>query len=136
MSYDVTVDRHGPAFNGMAEHQVGEFLREAVWEITKEARGDLGVQFIRVFREPTGYYESRVEAVRPIETPAGPVGRVHDNSVIYGWWLEGISSRNFPVTRFRGYYSFRLVTQHVQRKAANIAERALEPFLRRMNGGA
>lgn len=131
----VDVDSKGPIFNGLAERAKEDFLREAVWEIAKEGRGDLGVQFIKVFREPTGYYESRVEAVRP---PAGPVpvARIHDNGVIYGFWLEGIGSRNYPVTRFRGYHSFRLVAAELQRKAVGIAQRVLHSrFLQRMGGG-
>jgi hypothetical protein len=129
--YRIDVDLSGPVFNGLAEHQVGEFLEEAVWEIAKEGRGDLGVQFIKVFKEPTGYYESQVEAVRQ----PGPVVVIHDNMVVYGPWLEGTGSRNYPVTRFRGYHSFRIVANELQGKAVDIAERHLPTFLARMNGG-
>lgn len=129
--FHVDVDLSGPAFNGLAEHMVGEFLEEAVWEIAKEGRGDLGVQFIKVFKEPTGYYESQVEAARQ----PGPVVLIHDNDVIYGPWLEGTGSRNYPVTRFRGYRSFEIVAGELQRKAVPIAERHLPRFLARMNGG-
>lgn len=133
--FRVDIDAKGPLWNGMAERAKDDFLRETVWEIAKEGRGDLGVQFIRVFREPTGYYESQVEAVRPVMDAGSPVARVHDNSVIYGWWLEGIGSRNYPVTRFRGYHSFRIVAQELQRKAVSIAQRVLQRrFLQRMGG--
>ncbi len=42
---------------------------------------------------------------------------VHDSGIIYGPWLEGVGSRNFPVTRFKGYSMFRKVAQQIDRKA-------------------
>ena len=36
----------------------------------------------------------------------GANGRLHDNNVVYGPWLEGVGSRN-GTTRFRGYAMFR-----------------------------
>lgn len=128
--YTIHVDQSGPLFNGVADKAVDDFLNEAVWEITKEGRGDLGVQFIKVFQEPTGYYESHVEADH-----LGPVGWIHDNQVVYGPWLEGVGSRNYPVTRFKGYWSFKRVAQALQDKAVQIAERTLPKFLEKMGGG-
>ncbi len=132
--YTVNIDTSGPIFDGRFQQAVDDFTDEAVWAITKVGRGDLGVRFIKHFKEPTGYYESQVEAVR------GAVhtfrSHIHDNQVVYGPWLEGVGSRNFPVTRFRGYFSFRSVAGELQQKAASIAESALPPFLARMRGGA
>lgn len=128
--YQVDVDVHGPLFDGRARHEVNTALDEAVWEVAKVGRGDLGVQFIKVFREPTGYYESHVEAVHV--RPGHAI--VHDNGVIYGHWLEGDGSRNYPVTRFAGYWSFRLVTLELARKAHRIAEGVLRRHLARMGG--
>jgi hypothetical protein len=42
---------------------------------------------------------------------------VHDSDIIYGPWLEGVGSRNYPTTRFRGYSTFRKVAQQIERKA-------------------
>lgn len=100
-------------------------LAEAVWDLTKQARLDLGIRFIHTFREPTGYYESRVTAERM--TPL--IGRVHDNNVVYGPWLEGVGSRNYPVTRFRGYHAFKLVAQALQAEASRVAEAAIRRHL-------
>ena len=41
-------------------------------------------------------------------------------------------SRNAPVTRFKGYSTFRRVGQRVDRRAKYIAERVLPRYLRRM----
>ena len=45
-----------------------------------------------------------------------------DTGIIYGYWLEGIGSRNFPKTRFRGYRMWRDATQQIQAEAEKIAE--------------
>jgi len=125
MKLRVKVKRHGPVFDGRARAAVRAGLGAAVWAVTKQGRMDLGLRFIRVFKHPTGYYESRVEAQRVSQFR----GRVHDNLVVYGPWLEGTGSRNYPVTRFRGYHSFRLVTQGLQIKAGPIAQREIDAHL-------
>lgn len=133
--YEVHVDTRGPVFNGVAKHAASQYTREVVWEITKGGRGDLGVRFIKVFKNPTGAYESTVNAERPVPITGGWTGRLDGEGKIYAWWLEGIGSRNYPVTRFRGYASFRTVAQELQLKAVPIAQRHLPVFIARMNGG-
>ena len=54
--------------------------------------------------------------------------------IIYGYWLEGIGSRNFPRTRFRGYRMWRDATQQIQKEAADIAQPAIEKAVARLNG--
>lgn len=128
------VSVHGPIFDGRAQHALNDFMHEVVWEATKEARGDLGVAFVKSFREPTGYYEAHLVTVRPTQIGDEVHGRIHDDEVIYGWWLEGIGSRNYPVTSFRGYHSFRLVAQGLQAKVHQLADRVLPRFIARMGG--
>lgn len=50
----------------------------------------------------------------------------------YGPWLEGTGSRNLT-TRFKGYHSFRLAGQALDRMAVPLADRAFEPYIREMN---
>ena len=58
---------------------------------------------------------------------------VNDAGIIYGWWLEGIGSRNFPVTRFRGYFSFKRAAATLRVQAPKIAERLLrQRYLERL----
>lgn len=134
--YTVNVDTSGPIFDGRAREILDDFTKEVTWEITKEGRGDLGVQFIKVFKHPTGYYESQVEAKRPVAIPGGYMAWTTDNDVVYGPWLEGTGSRNSPVTRFPGYWSHKIVAKELDRKAEAIALRHLPVFVERLNGGA
>ena len=52
---------------------------------------------------------------------------VHDSGIVYGPWLEGVSSRNLT-TKFKGYHTFRKVAQQIERKAPQL----LLPETRRM----
>lgn len=49
----------------------------------------------------------------------------------YGPWLEGTGSRN-QTTRFKGYHSFRLAGQVLDRSAAYLANEAFRPYVREM----
>ncbi|MGV9803926.1 hypothetical protein ACWDTP_38425, partial [Mycobacterium sp. NPDC003449] len=57
---------------------------------------------------------------------------VNDGGVVYGPWLEGTGSRNAPVTRFRGYATFRRVKAMIDRRAPGIAQRLLRRYIGRM----
>lgn len=123
----VTVHESGPLFNGQALAALKAFLPAA-----EAAVADRGVNLVHdrlgtVLKHPTGYYESRVVTDRVSDGHA-----VTDGGVVYGPWLEGVSSRN-QATRFKGYATFRKVTQKLDREAVQIATVVLRPFLSRMN---
>lgn len=82
-----------------------------------------------VLRNPTGYYESRI-AVERRETYRG----VWDSRVVYGSWLEGTSSRN-KTTRFKGYGTFRMIRQSLEKDKTRLAEPIVASFVREINGG-
>ena len=118
----------GPLFDGRAGAAVAAFCDEAEEEI-----GQYGVNVIRielgtVLKHPTGRYQSQIQTDQVVGDLA-----INDNGIIYGPWLEGVGSRN-KTTRFKGYFTFRRMTQVIQREAAGIAEKALPRFLRRMGG--
>lgn len=60
---------------------------------------------------------------------------VYDSNAVYGPWLEGTGSRNSPVTRFPGYWSFRRSTQQIQASASAWAYQAVEDYVNGLNGG-
>ena len=81
-------------------------------------------------RQPTPYYWTRT-IVR--NNPAGPGKSVFDNWVIYGPWLEGNGSRNFPKPRFRGYASYRRSAQMLERLSGPIADKAIAKKIGALN---
>lgn len=119
MSTSIEATFTGPLFGGTAARVLSAYVEEL-----EQAVGDMAVNEIRqalhgALRHPTGYYESNVQTER-----AGGDSVVNDRGVIYGPWLEGVSSRN-QSTRFRGYGVFRKTTAAIEKKADEIAEELL-----------
>jgi len=121
------INRKGPLFNGEAKRALDDFMDKAEDEIAQQAVNDIHLRLGAVLKHPTGYYESQIRTDRQADS-----NLVNDNDVIYGPWLEGIGSRN-KTTRFKGYATFRKVTQNLDRKAGAIAQRVLPHYLGRMN---
>lgn len=87
----------------------------------EEAKERVDARLARVIRNPSSppVYQSkiRVGQVRGRWT-------VHDGGRIpYGPWLEGTGSRNYPVTIFPGYFTFRTVASRMERRMVPIANR-------------
>ena len=123
-----TINMDGPLYDGRAERAMSDFAEAAVDAVAEQGFADIGFTLIRVLKHPTGYYQSRIR-----NRQLGPTTRVlYDDRVIYGAWLEGVGSRNTPVTRFEGYFTFRRVAMGLRRKAKPLAEQTLRKYLGRM----
>lgn len=106
------VDGSAPAKVKAAVEQMGEDVGQLVYNAVKMRLG-------QVLRNPSGYYESRVVT----DVSADGV-EISDGGVIYGPWLEGTGSRN-ATSRFKGYATFRKVSQDMEKKAVTEGERVL-----------
>lgn len=146
-------DASGPLFDGMAEHDVEAYCRQI-----EDAIGEIGVRYIRAYL-PTqymylghhggtpetnpvphdaGFYQSQIHTERQTEDTL----LITDTPVVYGPWLEGVSSKNLivwphrrnpPPRRFPGYMTFRVIAQRLEEEAQGIAESILPPYLLEMN---
>lgn len=129
--FDLHIEVSGPVYDGRADIALNSYVDDLHRTVAAEGERLVGLELIRVLRHPTGYYESRITHNRVSDSAS----RVHDSKVIYGPWLEGIGSRNFPATRFRGYATFRRMTQQLARRALPVATELLRRvYLPRMNG--
>lgn len=109
-------------------------MREITAQIEKDVAG-AGFRMVRshliaFIRKPTPYYWTRLEVRK---YPGGPGLSIWDNYVIYGPWLEGVGSRNFPKTRFKGYAAFRTQAGILQRQAGAIATTAINRLIGKLN---
>lgn len=106
-------------------------MREALDEVARQGYANVMTNLNGSIRHPTPYYETQIT----IHAPQPGEREVTDRGVIYGHWLEGTGSRNFPVTRFKGYASFRRARQQLEPKVVELAEHVLHDrgFLDRMN---
>lgn len=129
--YDVaTIEVHasGPVFDGRAARAAHDMSDAILDDVSSHAKNLIDAELSRVLRNPTGYYQSRIRNERVSANTA----RVHDSGVVYGPWLEGVGSRNSPVTRFPGYGHWRRTKQRAADEAGSIAERTAARYLPRM----
>lgn len=122
----IHIDRSGPIFNGEAKLLADRMCHDIQRDVSAAGKGMVLDNLGSSLKHPTGYYESRIRT-----EPRGNDTAVTDGGVVYGPWLEGTGSRN-RTTRFKGYATFRRTTEALRARAREIAERAAEPFIRRM----
>ncbi len=123
------VTTSGPLFDGRAERALRDFIREFAEGYAEDVNQELHNQFDKVFKHPTGKYESQVRSRR---LGVGRSGITSD--LPYGAWLEGASQRN-RTSSFKGYRSFGIVADRMERRAGAVANAEFRArYLRRMNG--
>ena len=76
----------------------------------------------------TGHYRRSIHAVA-----SHLHGIITDSGVVYGPWLEGVSSRN-ATTRFKGYSSFRRVGQTLEKDRDKVLKAHVDKAIRELNG--
>lgn len=126
----VEIDFEGPLFDGRAARAMGEACDDARDDVSAYAEERVLVGTSGSFKTRTPYYETRITTTRL----SSDVDLVHDQGVVYGPWLEGVGSRNAPVTRFAGYGHWRAAKQAVLRRGPQIAELAVRRHLPEMGG--
>lgn len=129
MRVNMNVKQKGVLFNASASKAAA--ARAAI-EVN-EALAQEGVDRIKqrldmVLVNPTGFYRSRIQ----VERRAVYRG-LSDGGVVYGGWLEGVSRRN-ATTRFKGYRTFRIVKQELDRDKEMIAKPIVARLVRELNG--
>jgi hypothetical protein len=101
-------------------------VEEAREDIAQEAFDEIQQRLGAVLKNPTGFYESRVQVSNQSDTIA-----VTDGGVVYGPWLEGTSSRN-QSTQFKGYRVFRTVLNAMDKKAETVADKAISRAVKKI----
>ncbi|SEO83487.1 hypothetical protein [Actinacidiphila rubida] len=121
MPFGINVVLKGPIVEGRGLIGTERLTLVALAEVADYAFHEVQMELIHVLQNPTGYYESRI-----VKERAGfNAYSINDSNVIYGPWLEGIGSRNFPVTKFKGYGTFRRVRNRIAQKSGAIGEAAV-----------
>ncbi|MEY9876644.1 hypothetical protein ABH931_006154 [Streptacidiphilus sp. MAP12-33] len=118
----IHVELHGPTVEGLATPILDKALQGAIHEVADYARFQVMITEEATFINPTGYYTSKTTL-----TPLSPTSySLNDGGVIYGPWLEGVGSRNSPVTRFPGYHIYRKTKNSIAQKQKAIVQAWLE----------
>ena len=124
----------GPLFDGRAQPMVNGMLDEVKNEVGDAALWRWQMNMIGTFRESTGRYESHAHKVTRDRDVVVNDGWGDTNDLPYGPWLEGVGSRNSPVTRFPGYLNLRRALQYVWPRVASIAQPVVDTWMERLNG--
>lgn len=124
----IAVKFAGPLFVGSPTLVAGDILNAAVGDAVAEGEREVKTQLYYGHGLETGHYRRSVHG----EVVGTAHGVIHDSNVVYGPWLEGVSSRNAR-TRFKGYAMFRNAYQKLERIARDLLRRRVERGLRRLN---
>lgn len=125
---NVKVQQKGMIFNAGSTKAAAARMVIAM----NEALAQEGVHRIKsrlgqVLQNPTGYYESQIQVERR-QIYRG----ISDGGVVYGGWLEGVDRRN-KTTRFKGYRTFRIIGQELDRDSVRISQPFVNKFVAEMN---
>lgn len=123
------MELNGPLFNGIAASAVRDMVRDVEQALADQGQNMVLGRLIQVIKKPTPYYWTQLEQ---IHRRGGT--EVTGESVIYHWWLEGVGSRNFPVTRFRGYRSFEITARALDARAESVAEPVVRQYMPKLGG--
>ena len=130
ITVETAVTKRGPLLDGSAPKLVDAGAQEITDDVAQAALNLVHQRLGQVLRRPTGYYESRVVTDRAAGSDAS---LVTDQGVVYGPWLEGVGGRN-KASRFKGYRTFRHVTEQISREAAKLAQPAVDDIVKKLQG--
>lgn len=117
----------GPLFDGSAAGAARELVDAIRDRVAEYALERVQYNLDGSLKNPTPYYETQIQL-----TNVGNDVSVNDRGIIYGPWLEGVSSRN-QTTRFKGYASFRRAVQDTEKNAQRLADSEVRHFIGRMD---
>lgn len=132
---DNVIEVRGPLFDGEAEKLLEEAVKTAQNQIANEALVQFQDLLDEHIRHNGGVYTGFVQKVDD-----GPDKVVNDgwgetNDLPYGLWLEGIGSRNAPVTVFEGYHSLEEAYLETEKFVDEITETVVNAYVDRINNG-
>lgn len=125
---NVSARHKGALFSAGATQAAGRRLVTGMNDLlAQEGVRRVKARLRQVLQNPTGYYESRIQVDR-----RGDYRGISDGGVVYGGWLEGVDSRN-KTTRFKGYRTFRIVRQDMNKDKERIVSPLMAQYIREMN---
>lgn len=132
----ISVSLHGPVTEGYSDTIIDDYVDDMVWEVGAQGLANVNTVLNTSIQNPTPYYETQTTLNWGVFAGAGANVIVHDRGIIYGPWLEGIGSRNFPKTSFKGYHAFEKGAIALNDgQALRVAEAVLTRYMPKLRGG-
>jgi hypothetical protein len=131
----ISVSLHGPVAEGYGTEIVDDLVDDLVWEVGSQGLANVNTVLNSSIQQPTPYYETMTTLNWGVFAGAGANVIVHDRGIVYGPWLEGIGSRNFPKTSFKGYHAFEKGAIALNDgQALRVSEVVLKRYMPRLRG--
>lgn len=128
----IDVDINGPFLTGQPADKLHDALSDTLHEVMLRSEREVtqmaqpapsGLFHTRDYAQAHGYFQTghynRSINGRMVDSMHGVIS---DSGVVYGPWLEGVSSMN-QRTRFKGYHIFRKAAEKIQAIADDILQR-------------
>jgi hypothetical protein len=129
---EIDVHFSGPLFDGRAVDAMRRLAPEAQAKVA-EYTEDTWQSFMDAsFRHPTGAYQSHVNIARRDKDLVVNDGWP-ESQLEYGPWLEGVGSRNSPVTRFPGYFALRRAYVKVSGEIDEVTQPIVDKYVAEAN---
>jgi hypothetical protein len=129
-----TIRVSGPLFDGLAERAIEDWKQAVEKELANQGQDEIRRRAARMHRSKrphTGAAERSVHVYQ--RGSAWAVSGESSKGEVWWPWLEGTSRRNYT-TRFKGYHTFRIVRNVLQRRARKVGEDILRRYLPAMGG--
>lgn len=122
----------GPLFRSAKRVEVMTKLKRNILNaITKNAFNSVTRILRQKIKNPTPIYQTQIM----VDDREDNQWRVTDQGlVVYNYWLEGTGSRNFPVTKFKGYHAFERAYAIAEKRAAALAQTQVAKAVRSLGG--
>ncbi len=131
---DVEVKEIGPVFSGIAEAAGERLCTDVADRVGAFAFERTMFNLNASIQHQTPYYTTQINVAGYGETgQLVTERRVNDSGVLYGGWLEGVSSRN-QTTRFKGYASFRRAAQVTKAAVPELSAGLVAGYVRELGG--
>lgn len=126
----MTISFHGPLFqSGLPASAIHDAIHDTITDLVAQGEKAVKLQLYPGHGLITGYYRNSIHG----ELSGSLNGRVHDSNVVYGPWLEGVSSRN-ETSRFKGYRMFRNAFQQLQGLTQSILQKWVKKAVDKLGG--
>lgn len=122
----------GPIFEDAKRRAIMRQLEDNIRKsITEFAFKNVNRILAQKIKNPTPIYQTHIIIDNRRRNP----WRVTDQGkVVYNHWLEGTGSRNYPVTRFKGYHAFQRAREITMRRASKLAETQVRRAVKKLGG--
>lgn len=129
----VTVTTTGPLFDNRADELLAEMCVEIQTTVGDQAFVEFETNLELNIKHSGPIYQSFVQVTDLDGARVVNDGYGQTNDLQYGLWLEGIGSRNYPVTKFRGYHALRDAFESTATQAEELAAPIIEEYVDRIN---